>query len=331
VAAPFIPQIRQSVRVKSAWISMGAAVMVVFTGVVAWCYCSSLHRPQRSRITTSTAFERTNYANPGGIQDEHNQNQRIIDPSPNQRPSTPTGVIARLEVDHQTVRRGRFVTLHWSAENATRVVLQPGIGVVESRGSRTVPVQQSTTYRLVADGVGGQRGAMVHVAVIAPPPSARLTALPSTVQRGQPITLNWTSEHAEEVTLEPEVGRVGTVGSFRIYPTASGIYQLAVRGEGGEAQAQVQVTVEDSTRVITAPAGTQRRTSVADSLSASVEPKPQPRRNVELPLEHELEKLRDYAKDIADALSRIDEQSSNPALLEKKLARQKALSSPIRP
>jgi hypothetical protein len=179
-------------------------------------------------------------------------------------------VAVRLEADQQTIQRGRSVTLSWSAENAVRVVLEPGIGTVEPRGSRTLRPEQSTAYRLVAYGKRGQADATVQVTVVAPPPTVTLSANPTRVQRGQPVTLTWTSENATELSLSPEGGRVGPFGSVQVHPARSGAYQIIARGEGGEAQAQAQVLVEEPPRVValTIPAGTQFAVRLVDALNS---------------------------------------------------------------
>jgi hypothetical protein len=177
-------------------------------------------------------------------------------------------VAVRLEADQQTIQRGRSVTLSWSAENAVRVVLEPGIGTVEPRGSRTLRPEQSTAYRLVAYGKRGQADATVQVTVVAPPPTVTLSANPTRVQRGQPVTLTWSSENATELSLSPEGGRVGPFGSIQVYPSRSGVYQIIARGEGGETQAQAHVAVDEPPRVVVIPAGTQLAVRLVDPLNS---------------------------------------------------------------
>jgi hypothetical protein len=176
--------------------------------------------------------------------------------------------VAHLEADQQTIYRGQPVTLSWSAENAAKVTLEPGTGAVEPRGSRTFRPQQSTTYRLVAYGQRGHTEATVQVTVVAPPPTVTLSATPPRVQRGQPVTLTWSSENATELSLSPEGGRVGPFGSIQVYPSRSGAYQIIARGEGGETQAQAHVAVDEPPRVVVIPAGTQLAVRLVDPLNS---------------------------------------------------------------
>jgi serine/threonine protein kinase len=78
---------------------------------------------------------------------------------------------AALTVDHATVERGRPVTLTWQSENATALDLEPGVGVVQARGSTTLRPQASTTYTLRARGPGGTKAVTARVAVISPSPT----------------------------------------------------------------------------------------------------------------------------------------------------------------
>jgi hypothetical protein len=43
-------------------------------------------------------------------------------------------------------------------------------------------------------------------------PACTLTAEPLTVERGQSVTLRWISQNAQDIDLEPGVGKVGAGG-----------------------------------------------------------------------------------------------------------------------
>jgi serine/threonine protein kinase len=85
---------------------------------------------------------------------------------------------AALTVDHATVEKGRSVTLTWESENATTLDLEPGVGVVQARGSTSVSPPTSTTYTLRATGPGGTKAVTARVSVISPSPTPR-RALPT--------------------------------------------------------------------------------------------------------------------------------------------------------
>ena len=150
------------------------------------------------------------------------------------------------------------------------MVLEPGIGPVKPRGSRVVTPDQSTKYRLLAYGKRGRAEATVQWEVISPPPKVSLEAHPLEVQRGRPVTLQWTSDNAADVSVSPGVGRVGLSGTIQVYPENSQTYIAVARGEAGSAQAQATVTVTEPPQIVTLsiPAGTQLEVRLVDTLSS---------------------------------------------------------------
>jgi len=79
-----------------------------------------------------------------------------------------------------------------------------------------------------------------------PPPAAptvSLTAEPSTIERGQSVTLSWTSQNATDLTIDPGVGKVQAQGSTTVTPQDSTTYTLTGTGPGGSQTATARVTV----------------------------------------------------------------------------------------
>ena len=79
-----------------------------------------------------------------------------------------------------------------------------------------------------------------------PPPAAptvTLTAEPSTVEKGQSVTLSWTSQNATDLDLQPAIGKVQAQGSTTATPADSTTYTLTASGPGGSATATARVTV----------------------------------------------------------------------------------------
>src|SRR5574340_1216891 len=97
--------------------------------------------------------------------------------------------------------------------------------------------------------------ASCHKKAVAPPPpppapaaapeqpTVNLTAVPSTIESGQSVTLSWTSENATSLDLQPGVGAVQASGSTSVSPTESTTYTLTAKGPGGEATSTARVTV----------------------------------------------------------------------------------------
>ena len=76
-----------------------------------------------------------------------------------------------------------------------------------------------------------------------PAPTVNLTAEPSTVEKGQSVTLSWTSQNATDLTLDPGVGKVQAQGSTSVTPQDSTTYTLTANGPGGSQTATARVTV----------------------------------------------------------------------------------------
>ncbi len=76
-----------------------------------------------------------------------------------------------------------------------------------------------------------------------PAPTVTLTAEPGTVDKGQSVTLSWTSQNATDLDLEPGVGKVQASGSTTVTPQDSTTYTITATGPGGTANQSARVTV----------------------------------------------------------------------------------------
>jgi peptidoglycan-associated lipoprotein len=70
-----------------------------------------------------------------------------------------------------------------------------------------------------------------------------LTAEPSTIDKGQSVTLSWSSQNATDLDLQPGVGKVQASGSSSVTPQDSTTYTLTATGPGGTQSATARVTV----------------------------------------------------------------------------------------
>lgn len=80
----------------------------------------------------------------------------------------------------------------------------------------------------------------------APPPAkptVNLQASPTVIQRGDSVTLSWSSTNATSLNLSPGVGNVSAEGSQRVTPQATVTYTITATGPGGSADASASVTV----------------------------------------------------------------------------------------
>jgi peptidoglycan-associated lipoprotein len=85
-------------------------------------------------------------------------------------PPSKAPVIAQFTADPSSIDRGQSATLRWSVNDATSVTIEPGLGTVQSNGSRQVFPSNTTSYRLTATGPGGNASASATVNVNAPAP-----------------------------------------------------------------------------------------------------------------------------------------------------------------
>jgi peptidoglycan-associated lipoprotein len=77
----------------------------------------------------------------------------------------------------------------------------------------------------------------------APAPTITLRATPATVERGNPITLEWEARNAASVTITPEIGNVPLTGNRAITPGSSVTYTATATGPGGTASDVARITV----------------------------------------------------------------------------------------
>jgi len=76
-----------------------------------------------------------------------------------------------------------------------------------------------------------------------PAPTVNLTAEPSTIEKGQTVTLSWTSQNATDLSIDPGVGKVQAQGSTTVTPQDSTTYTLTATGPGGTQTSTARVTV----------------------------------------------------------------------------------------
>jgi len=79
----------------------------------------------------------------------------------------------------------------------------------------------------------------------APParPTVNLQASSTSVQRGQAVTLTWSSTNATTLNLSPGVGNVSAEGNTRVTPQDSTTYTITATGPGGTADSNVRISV----------------------------------------------------------------------------------------
>lgn len=168
---------------------------------------------------------------------------------------------------------GDDVTLSWTVANATDVTLESDItGAIDisnlsTPGQITLQPQQTTTYTLTAQGLGGPATQTLTVDVVEPVAISDFTVNPTSIESGSQVTISWTTVAATGLTLEALNGSGSTpidVSSLNVasdsvtHTPASDViaYKLSAAGPNGPAVEQQNVTVFDPVTIDTFTADT---------------------------------------------------------------------------
>jgi serine/threonine protein kinase len=173
--------------------------------------------------------------------------------------------IIGFSADRSVISRGETVNLRWSASNATRVSIDPGLGDVPAQGDRPISPQATTQYTLTADGPGGRLTSQFTVQVTGsgkkkktietpiPTPAPAITSFDAdrrSIERGSSTFLRWSVAGSTAVRIEPGLGAFSAQGEKTISPGQTTRYTLVAEGPGGNVEGQVTVRVEAPQRVI---------------------------------------------------------------------------------
>jgi plastocyanin len=106
--------------------------------------------------------------------------QRPQAPSPNEGfPLGPPARVTRFTAEPASIQPGQSVTLTWAAVNADNITIDQGVGILPTRGSRTIKPTATTTYTLHVRGRGGADEKSVIVTVAGTAPTASSIAAPT--------------------------------------------------------------------------------------------------------------------------------------------------------
>jgi len=90
----------------------------------------------------------------------------------------------------------------------------------------------------------------------APPPPKPVietfAATPSSIERGQSSTLNWSVKNATNVKIEPSIGAVQPGGNREVFPQSNSTYTLTATGPGGTTEDTTSVSVTIPTPTVAA-------------------------------------------------------------------------------
>lgn len=140
---------------------------------------------------------------------------------------------------------GQAATLTWVSTDATSCTASGAwSGSRVTSGSEAVTPSSTSTYTITCNGEGGSASDSATVMVKEPPaasaPTVTLGASPSSVRRGQAITINWSSTDADSCTAAGDwSGLKGTSGSESIVIDGPVTFTLNCSGDGGSASESI--------------------------------------------------------------------------------------------
>jgi len=91
-------------------------------------------------------------------------NKKVAKVTPPATPPPPVAPTATLAASPSVIQQGQSTVLTWQTTNATETTIA-GLGTLPSSGSRSVMPSSSTTYTLIAKGLGGTKDASARVTV----------------------------------------------------------------------------------------------------------------------------------------------------------------------
>ena len=157
--------------------------------------------------------------------------------------TTPPASIGRFTVSDDEIPFAGATTLTWQTNFATSVSIDHGVGDVPASGSRTISLQENTTFTITANGSAGTITRVVDVGVDSPGPSIHFSADPSFIEPGEPVTLSWSS-NAESVSIDNGIGPVASSGSLNVTPAKTTEYTLTATAAGITSTSRATVFVD---------------------------------------------------------------------------------------
>jgi serine/threonine protein kinase len=142
-----------------------------------------------------------------------------------------------------SISKGQHCVLSWSVANASRIVLNNGIGVVASTGTLSIAPSRSATYILTAIGAGGTVTRAVRIRVNKPSPIIAFSASGRSVRIGQPVTLRWNIAPSHTAHLNGGIGHVANSGQVSVTPLKNRTYILTAKGAGRTVRQKIHVAV----------------------------------------------------------------------------------------
>ncbi|MDO8368862.1 MAG: helicase C-terminal domain-containing protein, partial [Saprospiraceae bacterium] len=156
--------------------------------------------------------------------------------------------IAFFESDLTLLSGPVSIQLRWSVPDASKVIIT-GLGEQPSSGSATVTPKRATKYQITAYnqyGISSTKSIQINVSD-KPPLILNFTSDRLILTDKTPAVLSWQIEGAENIYIEPGLGKVSGKTSIEVSPKTDQIYTLRAESYFGTSvtkQIEVQVSKE---------------------------------------------------------------------------------------
>jgi hypothetical protein len=177
--------------------------------------------------------------------------------------------VINVSANPTTIYPGESSVLTWSTSNAYTLSIDNGIGSVPLNYSMTVTPTVTTTYKFVAFGQGGETMSSITINVMTTPPTAKITANPTSISFGEISVLEWNYTNADTVTIEPDIGDGSQINSVEVSPVTTTTYTIEAIGPGGTATDKVTIFVDVSDEIFVEIQATPTNIHVNDTAELS--------------------------------------------------------------
>jgi len=178
-------------------------------------------------------------------------NNSCVDTVKVEKPVVQTPRCDAFNASPVAITEGESSLLTWETTNATRVVINNGIGEVAADSSIEVSPLTSTTYLLTVFGTDNKKvqceAPVTVTPKVVPPTCDSFTASPDMIITGGTSTLAWETTNAVSVSINNTVGTVGLDGNTEVALVTGTVFVLTATGEDGTevtCEAPVQVSAE---------------------------------------------------------------------------------------
>lgn len=160
----------------------------------------------------------------------------------------PLPSINSFSFNTDNIAAGQPATMTWNVSDADSVSIEPGVGQVQTMGSKEVSPNTTTTYTLTAtNDVGNSTAtAKITVSISNVPIISTFKADPASVSAGKATTLSWEVFGASSININQGIGGVSSKNSVVVKPLETTTYILTADNGYKSMTEEVTVTVDTS-------------------------------------------------------------------------------------